>query len=149
MIFTTVTVLTFLFMEYVAWFMHKYVMHGFGWKLHKDHHKRDNHDSFFERNDLFFVFFAVLSMIAFSTWSYTGSSIPLGIGVGISIYGIVYTFVHEIFIHQRVKILSKTKNKYLLSLRRAHKIHHKHLGKHDGECFGMLWVPMKYFKSNN
>ncbi len=149
MILTTVTVLTFLFMEYVAWFMHKYVMHGFGWKLHKDHHKRDNHDSFFERNDLFFVFFAVLSMIAFSTWSYTGSSIPLGIGVGISIYGIVYTFVHEIFIHQRVKILSKTKNKYLLSLRRAHKIHHKHLGKHDGECFGMLWVPMKYFKSNN
>jgi len=128
--------------------MHKYVMHGFGWSFHKDHHKRENHNSFFEWNDVFFVFFGVLSMIAFSAWSYYNSTVALGIAVGISIYGVVYTFIHEIFIHQRVKVLSKTKNKYLLSLRRAHKIHHKHLGKHDGECFGMLWVPMKYFKSN-
>ena len=28
-----------------------------------------------------------------------------------------------------------------------HKIHHKHLGKKDGECFGMLVVPFKYFKN--
>ena len=27
-----------------------------------------------------------------------------------------------------------------------YKIHHKHLGKEDGECFGMLNVPNKYFK---
>ena len=25
-------------------------------------------------------------------------------------------------------------------------MHHKHLGKEEGECFGMLWVPMRYFK---
>jgi len=25
-------------------------------------------------------------------------------------------------------------------------MHHKHTGKEDGECFGMLWVPMKYYK---
>jgi beta-carotene 3-hydroxylase len=25
-------------------------------------------------------------------------------------------------------------------------MHHKHLGREDGECFGMLWVPLKYFK---
>jgi len=31
----------FLFMEFVAWFTHKYVMHGFLWVLHKDHHHRD------------------------------------------------------------------------------------------------------------
>ena len=30
--------------------------------------------------------------------------------------------------------------------RRAHKMHHKHLGKKDSECFGMLIVPFKYFK---
>jgi beta-carotene 3-hydroxylase len=34
----------------------------------------------------------------------------------------------------------------LLAIRRAHKIHHKHLGKEEGECFGMLWVPMKYYR---
>jgi beta-carotene 3-hydroxylase len=25
-------------------------------------------------------------------------------------------------------------------------MHHKHLGKDDGECFGMLFVPFKYFR---
>jgi beta-carotene 3-hydroxylase len=25
-------------------------------------------------------------------------------------------------------------------------MHHKHIGKGDGECFGMLFVPLKYFK---
>jgi beta-carotene 3-hydroxylase len=147
MILAIITFLTFLFMECTAWFMHKYVMHGFGWALHSDHHKRDNHDSFFERNDSFFVLFATLSMVAFSFWSYTGSVYPLGIGVGICIYGLAYFFIHDLFIHQRIKILTHTKNKYLLAIRRAHKMHHKHLGKHEGECFGMLWVPLKYFKT--
>ena len=146
MILTIVTISTFLLMECVAWLMHKYIMHGFGWGLHKDHHKKENHDSFFEMNDVFFVFFATFCIIAFSMWSVLDSKIALGIGIGIAIYGLTYFFIHEIFIHQRFKILSQTKNKYLLSIRRAHKIHHKHLGKYDGECFGMLWVPMKYFK---
>ena len=115
--------------------------------LHHDHHKKDNHNSFFERNDYFFVFFAFLSMISFVTWSLIGSEIVLGIGVGISTYGGIYFFIHELFIHQRIKILTHTKNSYLLAIRRAHKMHHKHLGKSDGECFGMLWVPMKYYKS--
>jgi beta-carotene 3-hydroxylase len=44
---------TFLIMEFMAWFTHKYIMHGFLWNLHKDHHHKD-HDSWFERNDAFF-----------------------------------------------------------------------------------------------
>ena len=48
---------TFLMMECVTWFTHKYVMHGFLWNLHEDHHKKD-HDSWFERNDAFFIFYA-------------------------------------------------------------------------------------------
>lgn len=137
---------TFIMMEMVAWLMHKFIMHGFGWGLHKDHHQRDNHDSFFELNDSFFVFFATLSIIAFLVWSYTSSFIALSIGIGITIYGAVYFFIHDLFIHQRIKILKNTKNRYLLAIRRAHKMHHKHLGKHEGECFGMLWVPVKYYK---
>ena len=57
----------FSFMEFMAWFTHKYVMHGFLWSLHKDHHKKD-HDSWFERNDAFFIFYAVLSMSFSSCW---------------------------------------------------------------------------------
>ena len=44
---------TFFIMEFNAWFTHKYVMHGFGWFLHKDHHHP--HDNNFEKNDFYFV----------------------------------------------------------------------------------------------
>jgi len=138
--------ITAILMEGVAWGMHKYIMHGLFWNLHEDHHVRDNHDSFFELNDSFFVFFAIISIVAFSLWSIFGWQISLGIGIGVFVYGVVYFVIHDLFIHQRIKIWRKTKNPYLLGIRRAHKMHHKHLGKHDGECFGMLWVPMKYYK---
>lgn len=147
MIIAITILITFFIMEGVAWGMHKYIMHGFFWNLHEDHHVRDNHDSFFERNDTFFIFFSVLSIIAFLSWSLLGSTIALGIGLGISAYGMVYFIIHDLFIHQRVKIWRNTKNPYLLALRRAHKVHHKHIAKEDGECFGMLWVPMKYYRS--
>lgn len=137
---------TFVLMEGVAWSMHKYVMHGFFWNLHEDHHVRKNHNSFFERNDTFFIFFSILSIIFFTLWSIFSSTIFLGIGIGICIYGATYFFVHDLFIHQRIKILRNTKNRYLLALRRAHKMHHKHLEKENGECFGMLWVPFKYYR---
>lgn len=142
-------VITFLLMEGVAWALHKFVMHGIGWSLHQDHHVRDNHDSFFERNDSFFIFFSVLAIIAFSLWSIYGSVVSLSIGLGITLYGFIYFLIHDLFIHQRIKIWRNTKNPYLLAIRRAHKMHHKHVGKEDGECFGMLWVPMKYFKVKN
>ena len=45
-------------MEFMAWFTHKYVMHGFLWNLHRDHHHRDN-VGFFEKNDYFFLIFAI------------------------------------------------------------------------------------------
>ncbi len=53
--------------------------------------------------------------------------------------------VHEIFIHQRFKLFSRTDSIYFRAIRKAHKVHHKHLGKEEGECFGMLMVPIKYF----
>ena len=143
---TIVFILTFLIMEFMAWFTHKYVMHGFLWTLHRDHHKKD-HDSWFERNDAFFIFYALVSIGFFLLWRYDILSIGLAIGLGILTYGIAYFIVHDIFIHQRFKLFRNIDNKYARALRRAHKMHHKHLGKEDGECFGMLLVPFKYFKN--
>lgn len=137
---------TFFGMEFVAWATHKYVMHGFLWSLHSDHHKKD-HYNFLERNDAFFLIFAIPSMILFITGSLLGLHTPwLWIGLGILSYGLAYFFVHEVFIHQRIKWLRNTNNSYFLAIRRAHKVHHKRLGKEDGECFGMLLVPMKYYR---
>ena len=48
-------------MELVAYVTHKYVMHGFLWNLHESHHV--HHDSWFEKNDLFGVFFAIPSIV--------------------------------------------------------------------------------------
>ena len=138
-------VTTFLFMEFMAWFSHKYIMHGFLWHLHKDHHKKD-HGGWFERNDLFFIFYAVVSMSLVILWGEYGFWAGLPMALGIFTYGMSYFTVHDIFIHQRFKILRTTNSKYAKGLRRAHKIHHKSIHKGGGECFGMLWVPIKYFK---
>lgn len=140
-----VFLITFCGMEGMAWFTHKYIMHGFLWTLHKDHHRKD-HNSWFERNDAFFLFYAVISIGCFLLWKYADFWAGLPIGIGILAYGTTYFLVHDIFIHQRFKILRNIDNRYARGIRRAHKIHHKHLGKKEGECFGMLWVPFKYFK---
>ncbi len=134
-------------MEFMAWFTHKYVMHGFLWSLHKDHHHK-HHDSWWERNDLFFIFYALISIGCFMLWSFRGVWFALPIGLGILAYGIAYFMVHDIFIHQRFKLFRNANNWYAKGIRRAHKMHHKHLGKDDGECFGMLFVPFKYFKKS-
>jgi beta-carotene 3-hydroxylase len=145
LLWSVVFIATFIMMEGMAWFTHKYVMHGILWKLHKDHHRKD-HNSWWERNDLFFVFYAIVSIGFFLLWRYEDVWIALPIGLGILAYGIAYFSVHDIFIHQRFKIFRNANNRFAKGLRRAHKMHHKHLGKEDGECFGMLWVPFKYFK---
>jgi beta-carotene 3-hydroxylase len=72
--------------------------------------------------------------------------VAVSIGAGIAAYGIAYFLVHEVFIHRRLSWFKNSDNVYLRAIRKAHKVHHKHLGKEDGECFGMLLVPMKYFR---
>ena len=136
---------TFLLMEFMAWFTHKYVMHGFLWSLHRDHHKKD-HDSWWERNDFFFIFYAAVSIGFFLAWKNQDFWVGLPIGAGIFAYGLTYFFVHDIFIHQRFKLFRDANNWYARAIRRAHKMHHKHTGKDKGESFGMLIPPLKYFK---
>jgi beta-carotene 3-hydroxylase len=140
-----IILITFCFMEFVAWFTHKYIMHGLLWYLHKDHHQ--GHEGFFEKNDSFFLIFALPSIYCYITGALY-HDFRLYIGIGISLYGLAYFIVHDIIIHQRFKLLRNWNNKYVIGIRRAHKIHHKHLGKEHGENFGMLIVPLNYFKQN-
>ncbi len=140
-----VFLLTYIIMEGITWCTHKYVMHGFLWTLHDDHHNPDQHH-FFERNDWFFVIFSIPSMLLIFYGFHNGLDFRFWMGIGILAYGISYVLVHDIFIHQRFSILRNSSFFYFQGLRKAHKIHHKHLGKEDGECFGMLFVPVKYFK---
>lgn len=138
-----IVIATFFFMEFMAWFTHKYIMHGILWYLHEDHH--NPHPGIFERNDAFFLIFAIPSFFLMLFGVQAGLDFRFFIGLGILLYGFAYFFVHDLFIHQRAKVLRRSNNWYLRGLRKAHKVHHKHLGKYEGECFGMLLVPLKYF----
>ena len=141
------TLASFAGMEGIAWLAHKYLMHGILWSLHRDHHRKDVY-GFFEHNDFFFLIFATPGIACLILGNFTSMASLLYIGIGITLYGLCYFLVHDVFIHQRIKIFRKSDNWYLRAIRRAHKMHHKHLGKEDGECFGMLWVPMKYFRES-
>lgn len=137
---------TFCIMEMFTWWLHKYVMHRLLWIWHEDHHD-PAHKGTFEKNDYFFIVFGTLSMTVFLL----GTLLPkwrilLFFATGITLYGACYFFVHDVFIHQRIKLFRNSENFYLRALRKAHKVHHKHIDRENGECFGMLWVPMKYFK---
>lgn len=137
--------LVFVLMEPITWFIHKYVMHGFLWFLHKDHHDH-SHKGSVEKNDYFFVIFAIPTIALMYFGSLNSYNYLFFVGVGIMLYGMAYFFVHDVFIHQRLNYFKRIKHPYFLALRRAHKQHHKYLNKDNGECFGFLYVPFKYFK---
>ena len=142
--FILIMLSTFCLMEIVAWATHKYVMHKWLWFLHEDHHVKK--PGFFEKNDAFFLIFAIPSMFLFLIGSLMQQYWMVSIGAGIAMYGAAYFLVHDIIIHQRFKIFTRTNNTYVKTVRWAHKMHHKHLGKEDGESFGMLIVAAKYWK---
>ena len=138
-----VTLFTYILMEGITWCTHKFVMHGWMWYFHEDHHQPRGR--FFEKNDAFFLIFAVPSCLMIVFGSMAGFDWRFFVGIGILLYGVSYFLIHDVLIHQRFDWFSRTDNLYFRAIRKAHKIHHKHLNKEDGECFGMLYVPRKYF----
>ena len=143
-VFILITLFTFFIMEGVTWLTHKYVMHGFLWYLHEDHHQPKGHK--FEKNDAFFLIFAIPSWLCIMLGLQNQVYWVAAIGFGIALYGFAYFIVHEVIIHQRFKWFTRSNNTYVKTIRWAHKMHHKHLDKHDGESFGMLFVAKKYWE---
>jgi beta-carotene 3-hydroxylase len=142
-----VFVVSFLAMEFVAWFTHKYIMHGFLWSLHHSHHHH-NPKRWFEKNDWFSALFAIPSCGCIVAGLHYNLYWLAMIGFGMSAYGLAYFLVHDIFVHQRFKLFKNANNAYLRAVRRAHKIHHKNSGKENGASFGFIFVARKYFRNN-
>ncbi len=135
-------------MEFVAWFAHKYIMHGFLWSWHADHHKPHHEKSgFFERNDLFFLVFAIPSAACYMIGSFTPYLGFLFVGIGISIYGLIYFLIHDVYIHQRFKWFRQLDSPYSRAILRAHGAHHAKQTKEGCESFGLLVVARKYFQA--
>ena len=137
-----IIIATFIVMEFVAWGSHKYIMHGWGWAWHRDHH--EPHDNVLEKNDLYGVVGAVMSISMFAI----GSPLVMGanawaygtpIGLGILAYGIVYTLIHDGLVHQRY-FKYVPKRGYAKRLVQAHKLHHATVGKEGGVSFGFVFA---------
>ncbi len=134
-----ITLGAFVMMEFTAWFTHKYVMHGFLWVLHKDHHRRDGRK--WEWNDIFALMFAIPSIVLiYMGWPEL--DFRFWIGLGIMFYGVAYFLFHDVYVHRRIRMLGGLRNRYLDATVRAHLDHH---GPKFYGNYGFLFAPVKYY----
>lgn len=134
----------FIGMEFFSWAFHKYVMHGPLWMIHKTHHVHNK--GWFELNDIFSLTFGTIAA-ALIVWGLGDLSAPFWIGLGISLYGLVYFILHDVLIHRRINSDKKVNGQYLNALKIAHQAHHRSRGKEHSESFGLLFVARKYCRN--
>lgn len=125
-------------MEAVAYYTHKYVMHGALWYLHEDHHRP--HEGFFEKNDLFGVFFSLPSIVLIYVGVHHHPPI-LWLGLGIAGYGLVYFIFHDIIVHRRVRIPYRARSAYMKRIVQAHWLHHATRTRQGAVSFGFIYSP--------
>ncbi|MDP9071246.1 MAG: beta-carotene hydroxylase [Actinomycetota bacterium] len=129
---TCVVLGAFAAMEAMSYLTHRFVMHGFGIGLHRSHHQA-GHDGF-ELNDLYPLMFSSVAISSFTAGTFLPSLRPLVlVGTGITLYGLAYLFVHEIYIHRRIALVHRP-HRLLEWLKSSHRIHHLY----GGEPYGML-----------
>jgi beta-carotene 3-hydroxylase len=137
------TVLGFAVMEFSGWAIHKFLMHGPLWMIHKTHHQPSKYA--FELNDLFSLLFGSIALILIFI-GVEELDYRFWMGVGISLYGMLYFFLHDVLIHRRIKWFQKPKNAFLKGIFKAHQAHHRTNKKDDAVSFGLFVVPREYFK---
>jgi beta-carotene 3-hydroxylase len=132
---TTPVIVTvaFVLMEGFTYLAHRFVMHGVGRALHRSHHAFARNTALFEANDLFPVSFAAFTILAMTA----GVTLPslhvlLTVGIGVTLYGASYAFVHDVYIHGRLGRLPRIA--LLEYLKSSHRIHHLY----GAEPYGML-----------
>jgi beta-carotene 3-hydroxylase len=136
-------------MEFMAWFTHKYVMHGLLWNWHEDHHKPQLKNGFFEKNDRFFLVYAIPSMCCYIYGSLSPHFWVLFVGIGISLYGLAYFLIHDVYIHRRFDWFKHLDSDYSRAVLRAHGAHHAKQTKEECESFGLLVIAPKFFGKRN
>lgn len=138
-------ILGFFGMEAVTYVVHRYVMHGVFEHLHVSHH-RNAAAEFAEKapepNDVFPLAFSVVVIAAFwAGFNVPGYSWLLPLFLGVTLYGIAYTVVHDGIIHGRIRFMKHLDVSWLRSLATAHRSHHRS----NGEPYGMLfpWLTLQ------
>ena len=126
-------------MEGAAYAMHRWVMHGPGWFLHRSHHRPGGR---FEANDLYALIFAGPSVLLI----YGGLNLGWGewaawLGAGIAAYGLIYFGFHDVIVHKRIGHRFVPRSRYLKRIVQAHRLHHAVEEREGAVSFGFLWAP--------
>jgi beta-carotene 3-hydroxylase len=131
--FAALFLLTFVAMELFSYLVHRFVYHGFAWFIHKSHHMPRK--GIFEWNDIFPVVFAsITAPFVIYAVGPSGSLELSALAFGITAYGLVYFFVHDLYAHRRMKRL-RLRIPFLRTLKQAHAMHHRY----GGEPYGLLF----------
>lgn len=138
LVVSLVCLVTIAVMEGVAWAMHRYLMHGPLWFIHRSHHERRT--GWFELNDAYGLLFALAS-IACIHFGQEGRPVMLGIGLGLLGYGCVYFLLHDVLVHRRVPHRFTPQDGYLARVVQAHHLHHATRGRDGCVSFGFIYAP--------
>ena len=140
--FLLVAAAAFAVMEVASYVLHRWVLHGPLWRMHRTHHDpAHGHGDGLEWNDLFAVFWGALSVGLI----WLGHEDPLAstafpVGVGIAVYGVLYFVLHDLYAHGRAGRVT-TRNPAAQSVKRAHGRHHRSLEKRGQEPYGLFLFP--------
>jgi len=132
---TLIVLATVVVMEVIAWAVHRFIMHGWGWAWHRSHHEPG--PGWFEKNDLYAVVFAVIAVGLIIVGS-AGLGPAYWIGMGATLYGALYALVHDGLVHRRWPLRYVPRRGYLKRLYQAHRLHHAVQGRDGCVSFGFL-----------
>jgi len=132
-----IVVVTVVAMDLIAAWVHEHIMHGWGWGWHRSHH--EDHDGTMERNDLYAVVFAGISMLLFLIGKYWVGP-AWWVAVGLCVYGAIYFVVHDGLVHQRWPFRHVPRRGYLRRVYQAHRLHHAVTGREGAVSFGFVFV---------
>lgn len=139
MLFNLVVVLgTLVAMEGVGTLAHKYIMHGWGWWLHRSHHEPQL--GMLETNDFYLLALALIAagLVAFGK---AGHAPLQWVGAGVAGYGVLYVIFHDGLFHRHWPFKPTPLSRYLRRLHYAHRLHHARRGRKNSVSFGFFYAP--------
>lgn len=129
---------TLLAMEGVGTLAHKYIMHGWGWWLHRSHHQA--HLGVLEVNDFYLLALGLIAT-ALVLIGKAGHAPLQWVGAGVASYGVLYVLAHDCLFHRQWPRSRRPANRYLKRLQRAHRLHHAIKGRTGSVSFGFFYAP--------
>ncbi|CAA0826401.1 Beta-carotene 3-hydroxylase 1- chloroplastic [Striga hermonthica] len=127
-------------MEFWARWAHKALWHASLWHMHESHHKP--REGPFELNDVFAIINAVPAIALLSYGFFHKGLVPglcFGGGLGITVFGMAYMFVHDGLVHKRFPVGPIANVPYLRRVASAHQLHHS--DKFNGVPYGLFLGP--------